>query len=60
MSRAEADYPRDAPPPLRVIRSCSSSLAPATLDKVEAAFKAPVLEVGLWFRPSFLLPVLCS
>jgi acyl-CoA synthetase (AMP-forming)/AMP-acid ligase II len=45
LSRAEQDYPAAAPPPLRAIRSCSSSLAPATLHKVEAAFKAPVLEV---------------
>ena len=44
--RAEQDYPAAAPPPLRAIRSCSSSLAPATLHKVEAAFKAPVLEVS--------------
>lgn len=29
---------------LRFIRSCSSSLAPATLAKVEAAFRVPVLE----------------
>ncbi|KAI9227368.1 MAG: hypothetical protein DHS80DRAFT_31833 [Piptocephalis tieghemiana] len=29
---------------LRFIRSCSSSLAPATLAKVEASFHAPVLE----------------
>lgn len=31
-------------PPLRFIRSCSSSLAPATLYAVEEAFHAPVLE----------------
>ncbi len=47
LSRADTDYPADAPPPLRAIRSCSSSLAPATLHKLEAAFKAPVLEVSL-------------
>ena len=35
------------PPPLRFIRSCSSSLAGATLHKLEAAFHAPVLEVTL-------------
>ena len=45
LSRAEQDYPAGSPPPLRAIRSCSSSLAPSTLHKVEAAFKAPVLEV---------------
>jgi acyl-CoA synthetase (AMP-forming)/AMP-acid ligase II len=44
VSRAEKDYPKDNPPPLRVIRSCSSSLAPATLFQVEKLFKAPVLE----------------
>jgi acyl-CoA synthetase (AMP-forming)/AMP-acid ligase II len=44
VSRAEQDYPSATPPPLRAIRSCSSSLAPATLQKVEAAFNAPVLE----------------
>jgi acyl-CoA synthetase (AMP-forming)/AMP-acid ligase II len=44
VSRAAADFPAAAPPPLRVIRSCSASLAPATLAAVEAAFGAPVLE----------------
>lgn len=44
ISRAKDDYPSDNPPPLRVIRSCSSSLAPSTLQAVEATFKAPVLE----------------
>lgn len=44
LSRAAQDYPASSPPPLRAIRSCSASLAPATLHKVEAAFKAPVLE----------------
>lgn len=44
VSRADSDYPKDNPPPLRVIRSCSASLAPATLEQVEKAFKAPVLE----------------
>ncbi len=47
VSRADQDYPKDGPPPLRAIRSCSSSLAPATLEKLEKAFRAPVLEVGL-------------
>ena len=45
LARADKDYPAAAPPPLRFIRSCSSSLAPATLHKLEAAFKVPVLEV---------------
>lgn len=44
VSRADKDYPRKNPPPLRVIRSCSSSLAPATLFQVEKLFGAPVLE----------------
>lgn len=43
-SRAETDYPKDNLPPLRIIRSCSSSLAPATLERVESLFGAPVLE----------------
>ena len=33
-----------SPPPLRAIRSCSASLAPATLAQLELKFKAPVLE----------------
>ncbi len=47
LARAEKDYPRDHPPPLRFIRSCSSSLAAPTLHKLEAAFGVPVLEVQL-------------
>eukprot|EP00884_Botryococcus_braunii_P001865 jgi/Botrbrau1/1167/Bobra.0162s0055.1 len=44
LGRAATDYPAGNPPPLRFIRSCSSALAPATLHKLEATFKAPVLE----------------
>lgn len=44
VSRAATDYPKENPPPIRVIRSCSSSLAPATLFQVEKLFGAPVLE----------------
>ena len=44
VSRADEDFPKDNPPPIRVIRSCSSSLAPATLFEVEEKFGAPVLE----------------
>lgn len=44
VSRAGKDYPAASPPPLRAIRSCSSSLAPATLEALERAFGAPVLE----------------
>ena len=46
LARASKDYPADRPPPLRFIRSCSSSLAAATLHKLEQAFKVPVLEVS--------------
>lgn len=44
LARASKDYPASSPPPLRFIRSCSSALAPATLEKLEAVFKVPVLE----------------
>lgn len=42
--RAEKEYPKENPPKFRFIRSCSSSLAPAVLEKLEATFHAPVLE----------------
>ncbi|QDZ22180.1 2-hydroxyacyl-CoA lyase [Chloropicon primus] len=42
--RAGKDYPADDPPPLRLIRSSSSSLAPAILTKLETTFRAPVVE----------------
>lgn len=44
LARADKDFPSSSPPPLRFIRSCSSSLAAATLHKLETAFKVPVLE----------------
>lgn len=44
IARAEKDYPKENPPPLRFIRSCSASLAPSVLVAVERAFGAPVLE----------------
>jgi len=44
LARAKQDYPASNPPPLRFIRSCSSALAPATLEALEATFKVPVLE----------------
>jgi hypothetical protein len=53
LARADKDYPAAHPPPLRFIRSCSSSLAPATLERLEKAFKVPVLEVRV---PYTLLP----
>lgn len=36
--------PAGGVPPIRFIRSCSSSLAPSTFHKMEEEFKAPVLE----------------
>ncbi|EEF51385.1 probable CoA ligase CCL9 [Ricinus communis] len=39
LNNPEADYPK-----LRFIRSCSASLAPAILDRLEENFGAPVLE----------------
>lgn len=39
VSRPEPEYPK-----LRFIRSCSASLAPAILERLEEAFGAPVLE----------------
>lgn len=44
LSRASEDYPSSDPPKLRFIRSCSASLAPAVLQKLEHTFGAPVLE----------------
>lgn len=44
LARRAEDYPRDDPPKLRFIRSCSSPLAPALLAEMEASFSAPVLE----------------
>lgn len=43
LARATTDYPSPAPP-LRFIRSCSASLAPAILARLKAAFAAPVVE----------------
>lgn len=42
--RADKDYPARDPPPLRLIRSSSSSLAPSVLEKLEKTFRAPVVE----------------
>jgi len=44
LMRADTDYPKDKPPALRFIRSCSSSLAESIMNRLEAAFHAPVLE----------------
>lgn len=43
LARADQDYPSD-PPKLRFIRSCSASLAPAVLQRLEQRFCTPVLE----------------
>lgn len=43
LSRADDEYPAN-PPSLRFIRSCSASLAPAVLTRLEERFSAPVLE----------------
>ncbi|KAL6844326.1 hypothetical protein ACP4OV_025999 [Aristida adscensionis] len=42
-------------PALRFIRSCSASLAPAILEKLEAAFGAPVLEAYAMTEASHLM-----
>eukprot|EP00123_Amoebidium_parasiticum_P015662 comp23093_c0_seq2/m.37093 comp23093_c0_seq2/g.37093 ORF comp23093_c0_seq2/g.37093 comp23093_c0_seq2/m.37093 type:complete len:522 (-) comp23093_c0_seq2:350-1915(-) len=44
LMRADKEYPKDTPPKLRFIRSCSASLAPAVLEQLEKVFGAPVLE----------------
>mmetsp|Transcript_7146 Transcript_7146/g.21793 ORF Transcript_7146/g.21793 Transcript_7146/m.21793 type:complete len:518 (-) Transcript_7146:99-1652(-) len=46
LARSDTDFPSDDTPrpQLRFIRSCSSALAPATLEKLEATFKSKVLE----------------
>jgi acyl-CoA synthetase (AMP-forming)/AMP-acid ligase II len=43
LERAAADYPRENPPRLRFIRSCSAPLAPAVLRQLEAEFSVPVV-----------------
>jgi oxalate---CoA ligase len=43
LSRAD-QHPDEERPPLRFIRSCSSALAPSTLQQLEAKFGAPVIE----------------
>lgn len=47
--------PEDTYPPLRFIRSCSASLAPAILERLEAAFGAPVLEAYAMTEASHLM-----
>ncbi|CAA3000539.1 oxalate-- ligase-like [Olea europaea subsp. europaea] len=50
LSTGETDYPK-----LRFIRSCSASLAPAILARLEEAFGAPVLEAYAMTEASHLM-----
>ncbi|XP_022874421.1 oxalate--CoA ligase-like [Olea europaea var. sylvestris] len=50
LSSGETDYPK-----LRFIRSCSASLAPAILARLEEAFGAPVLEAYAMTEASHLM-----
>nr|QGN03529.1 4-coumarate-CoA ligase [Olea europaea] len=50
LSIGETDYPK-----LRFIRSCSASLAPAILARLEEAFGAPVLEAYAMTEASHLM-----
>ncbi|MCW5834107.1 MAG: AMP-binding protein [Labilithrix sp.] len=43
LARAAAEFPKDRPPPLRFIRSCSAPITPTTVGAVESAFRAPVV-----------------
>ncbi|KDP25453.1 hypothetical protein JCGZ_20609 [Jatropha curcas] len=47
--------PEPAYPELRFIRSCSASLAPSILDRLEEAFGAPVLEAYAMTEASHLM-----
>jgi acyl-CoA synthetase (AMP-forming)/AMP-acid ligase II len=47
--------PRSEYPKLRFIRSCSASLAPASLERLEQAFGAPVLEAYAMTEASHLM-----
>ncbi|KAF0908462.1 hypothetical protein E2562_025427 [Oryza meyeriana var. granulata] len=49
-AKPEAEYPA-----LRFIRSCSASLAPAIMEKLEAAFGAPVVEAYAMTEASHLM-----
>eukprot|EP01018_Ginkgo_biloba_P033348 Gb_20189 [translate_table: standard] len=50
ITKPENDYPK-----LRFIRSCSSSLAPSILERLEEAFGAPVLEAYAMTEASHLM-----
>jgi len=49
-TKPESEYPK-----LRFIRSCSASLAPAILERLEHAFSAPVLEAYAMTEASHLM-----
>eukprot|EP00727_Mastigamoeba_balamuthi_P010821 m51a1_g6361 putative 4-coumarate-ligase (514) ;mRNA; f:103035-104655 len=55
LARAEKEYPRANPPALRFIRSCSSALAPAVLERLEREFGAPVLEAYAMTEASHMM-----
>ncbi|KAG8043965.1 hypothetical protein GUJ93_ZPchr0458g22309 [Zizania palustris] len=50
LARPEAEYPA-----LRFIRSCSASMAPVIMEKLEAAFGAPVVEAYAMTEASHLM-----
>lgn len=50
LSSPETQYPK-----LRFIRSCSASLAPTIMDRLEESFKAPVLEAYAMTEASHLM-----
>jgi len=50
INKPEPDYPK-----LRFIRSCSASLAPAILERLEESFGAPVLEAYAMTEASHLM-----
>ncbi|CAM8879890.1 unnamed protein product [Rhodiola kirilowii] len=49
------NYPEPEYPKLRFIRSCSASLAPSILARLEESFKAPVLEAYAMTEASHLM-----
>lgn len=55
LSRADQDYPKENPPKLRFIRSCSSSLAPVILERLEKAFHSPVVEAYAMTEASHMM-----
>nr|KJB25811.1 hypothetical protein B456_004G210700 [Gossypium raimondii] len=55
LDRHESNPERPRYPKLRFIRSCSASLAPSILERLEAAFDAPVLEAYAMTEASHLM-----